>query len=97
MHINGMIITKEFISQWNSKCLRGVVGRAHIHIGYMFLKSYEEIVVRNPKSNIVFIIYSLVSCLCVILQLIHISHLSKWLGFNPPRREDHLLRLRYDA
>ena len=69
MHNNGIIITKQFIyiSYWNAKWLRGSVGRAHIHIGYIFLKSNEEIAVRNPKSTIFFfIIYSLFSCLCVI-------------------------------
>ena len=71
MHINGIIITQKFISHWNSKRLTGSVGRAHKHIGHIFLKSNEEIhvVVRNPKSTIFFIIYSLLSCLCVILQL----------------------------
>ena len=54
MHINGIIITKQFISHWNSKWLRGSVGRAHIHISYIFLKSNKEIVVRNPKSKIFF-------------------------------------------
>ena len=49
MHINGIIITKEFISHWFSKWIRGLVGRVHIHTGYIFLKSNEEIVVRNPK------------------------------------------------
>ena len=58
MHINGILITKEFISHWISKWLRGSVIRAHIHIGYIFLKSNEEIVVRNPKSKIFFVIYS---------------------------------------
>ena len=83
MHINSIIITKQFISHGNFKRLRGSVGRAHIHIGYIFLKSNEEIVVRNPKSNIFFIIYRVLSCLCVILQFIYISHLSKLLGFIP--------------
>ena len=72
------MITKQFISQWNFKQLRGSVGRAHIHVGYIFFNSNEEIVVRNPKSKIFFIIYSLLSCLlCMILQFIHISHLSR--------------------
>ena len=67
----------------NFKRLRGSVGRAHMHIGYIFLNSNEEIVVRNPKSKInVFIIYSLLSCfLCVILQFMNISQLSKSLSF----------------
>ena len=52
MHINGKMITKPFISQGNFKPLRGPVGRAHIHVGYIFLNSNEEIVVRNPKSKI---------------------------------------------
>ena len=54
MHINGIIMTKEFISRSNSKWLRGSVGKAHIHIGYIFLKSNGEIVVRNPKSKTFF-------------------------------------------
>ena len=52
MHNNG--ITVLFISHSNFKRLRGSVGRAHIHIGYIFLKSNEEIVVRIPKSKIFF-------------------------------------------
>ena len=63
MHINGINITNQLISHWNSKPFRGSVGRAHIHVGYIFLKSNEEIVVRNPKSTIFLIIYSLLSCL----------------------------------
>ena len=74
MHINGIIITKLFISHWNSKRLRGSVGRVHIHVGYIFLKRNEEIVVRNPKSTIFFlIIYSLLSCLSVILQFTYFA------------------------
>ena len=60
------IITKQIISDWNSKWLRGSVGRAHIHIGYFFLKSNEEIVFLKNF----FIIYSMLSCLCVILKYI---------------------------
>ena len=56
MHINGIIITKPFISQGNFKRFRGSVGRAHVHVGYIFLNSNKEIVVRNPKSKIFFII-----------------------------------------
>ena len=89
MHINGIIITKHFISHWNSKCLRGSVGRAHIHIDYIFLKSNSK-----PKIKAIFII-NIICCLvyCVILQFIHISQLSKSLGFIPwlSRREDQLL------
>ena len=79
MHINGILITKQLISHRNFKQLRGSVGRAHIHVGYIFLNSNEEIVVRNPNSKIyVFTIYSFLSCLmCVILQFIDISHLSR--------------------
>ena len=54
MHINGIIITKQFISHKNSKWLRGSVGKAHIHIRYIFLKRNEEIVVRNSKSKTFF-------------------------------------------
>ena len=81
MHINGIMITKQFITRRNFKWLRASVGRAHVHVGYIFLNSNEEIVVRNPKSKIFFIIYSLLSCLlCMILQFIHSSHLSKSLS-----------------
>ena len=52
MHFNSIIIAKEFISHRNSKWLRGSVGKAHIHIGYIFLKSNVEIVARNTKSKI---------------------------------------------
>ena len=97
MHINGIILSKEFISNWNSKWLRGSFGRVHLQIGYIFLKSNEEIVVRNPKSKTFFIIYSMLSCLSVVLQFIYSSHLSKSLGFILPRRDDHLLRLSFDA
>ena len=48
MHINVIIISKQYISHLNFKRLRDSVGRAHIHVGYIFLKSNEEIVVRNP-------------------------------------------------
>ena len=86
MHDNGMIITNQFISHRNYKLLRGSVSRAHIHVCYIFLKSNEEIMVRNQTSSYIFIIYSLVSCSCVILQFIHISHLSKSLGSIPSLR-----------
>ena len=57
MHINGIMITKPFISQGNFKRLRGPVGMAHdVHVGYIFLNSNEEIVVRNPKSKIFFLL-----------------------------------------
>ena len=47
------------------------------------MNSNEEIVVRNPKSKIYFfILYSFLSCLlCMILQFINFSHLSKSLSF----------------
>ena len=84
MHINGIMITKPFISQWNFKRLRGSVGRAHVHVGYIFLNSNEEKVVRNPKSKILFYYNSLLPCrLCMILQFIYISHLSKSLKHHP--------------
>ena len=90
VHINSIIKTKQFISHRNFKWLRGSVGRAYIHIGYtcIFSKSNEKIVVRNPKliKDLFFIIYRLLSCLCVILQFIQISHLSKSLGFIPSLR-----------
>ena len=50
MHINGIIITKQFIPHRISKWLRDSVGK----VGYIFLKSNEEIVVRNPKPKIFF-------------------------------------------
>ena len=53
MHNNGMIVTNQFISHRNSQLLRGSVGRALIHVGYFFLKSNEEIVVRSPTSKFV--------------------------------------------
>ena len=56
MHINGIMITQPFISQGNSKRPRGSVGRAHVHVGYIFLNSNKEIVVRNPKSKICFLL-----------------------------------------
>ena len=62
MHNKGIIITKQFISHWNSKWLRGSVGRAHIHTGYIFLKSNEEIVVQNPKSKIFFFLLLYIVC-----------------------------------
>ena len=54
MHINGIIITKQFISHLNSKQLSDSVGRVHILVGYTFLNSNEEIVVQNPKLTIFF-------------------------------------------
>ena len=44
VHINSIIITKQFISHRNSKRLGGSVGGAHIHVGYNFLESNEDIV-----------------------------------------------------
>ena len=64
MHNNGMIITNQFISHLNSKLLHGSVGRAHIHVGYFFLKSNEEIVVRNPTSKF-FLLYIVWCLVCV--------------------------------
>ena len=90
MHNNGIIITKKFISHWNSKRLRGSVGRAKIHTGYIFLKSNADIVVRNPNSKIFFsiIIYSLLSCLCEIFTIYTSFTLVKvaTLGFISPLR-----------
>ena len=54
MHINGIIIRNQFTSHWNTKWLRGSFGRAHILLGYIFLKSNEEIVVRISTSKIFF-------------------------------------------
>ena len=80
MHINGIMITNQCISNGNFKRLRGSVGRVHILIGNIFLNSNEEIVVRDPKSKIyVFILYSFLSCM--ILQFIFFFHLSKSLSF----------------
>ena len=59
MHINVIILSKQYISHLNFKRLRDSVGRAHIHVGYIFLKSNEEIVVRNPIFfyNIKFVVF----------------------------------------
>ena len=35
-----------------------------MYVGYIILKSNEEIVARTPKLKICFIIYSVLSCLC---------------------------------
>ena len=74
MHINGIIIIKQLISRWNFKRTRGSVGRPHVHVGYIFLNSNEEIVVRNPKSKI-FLLY-IVCCLicCVRFYNLNIFH-----------------------
>ena len=64
MHNNGMIITNQFISHRNYQLLRGSVDRAHIHFGYFFLKSNEEIVVRNPSSKC-FLLYIVWCLVCV--------------------------------
>ena len=56
MHINGIFISKQYISHMNFKRLRGSVGRVHLHVGYIFLKSNEEKVVRNPKLKIFYCI-----------------------------------------
>ena len=102
MPINGIIITKQFISHCNFKRLRGSVGRAHIHIGYIFLKSNEEIVVRHPKSNIFFYYIScVVLFVCdftiyiyfTLVKVARIHSVASWL----PWREDHLLPLSFDA
>ena len=82
-YINGIIITKEFIS----------VGKAHIHICYMFLKRNKEIVVRNPKSKIFFYyVYFIVLLVCVFTIYTYFA-LVKLASI----REDHLLRLNFDA
>ena len=57
MQINGIIITKQFISHWNSKRLGGSVSKVQIHFSYIVLKSNEEIGVRNSKSPIFFFYY----------------------------------------
>ena len=103
MHTNGIMITKQFISQGNFKWLRGSVGRVHVHVGCIFLNSNEEIV-SGSKSKIKDFFYynSLLSCLlCMILQFIQISHLSKSLKHHPvsswlSRREDCILRVSFD-
>ena len=56
MHINGIMMTKQFISQGNFKRLRGSVGRAHVHVGYIFLNSNEEIVVEIQNQRYFFTI-----------------------------------------
>ena len=49
MLIYGIIITKQFacISHWNFKRLRGSDGRAHMNVGYIFLKSGSK-----PQVNV---------------------------------------------
>ena len=66
MHSNGIIISKQYISHLTFKRLRGSVGRAHIFVGYIFLKSNEEIVVRNPKSKIFFLLYIVCCLVCCV-------------------------------
>ena len=53
MHINGIIITNSLYHIG----ICGAVGRAHMHVGYIFLKSNEEIVVWNPKVKIFLLLY----------------------------------------
>ena len=65
IHINGINISKQVISHWNSKRLGGSVRRAHINVGYIFLKGNEEIVVRNPKSTIFFLLYIFCCLVCM--------------------------------
>ena len=65
MHTNGIMMTKQFISQGNFKRLRGSVGRVHVQVGCIFLNRNEEIVVRNPKSKIFFIIIVCYLVCCV--------------------------------
>ena len=65
MHINGITISKQYISHLKFKRLRGSVGRAHIHVGYIFL-SNEEIVVRNPKSKIFFLLHIICCLVCCV-------------------------------
>ena len=45
MHITCIIITKQLISHENLKWLHDSVGREHIHVSYIFLKSNKERVV----------------------------------------------------
>ena len=59
-------MTKQFISQGNFIRLRGSVGRAHVHVGYIFLNSSEDIVVRNPKSKILFFIIIVCYLVCCV-------------------------------
>ena len=66
MHINGIMMTKQFISKGKFKRLRGSVGRAHVHVGYIFLNSNEKIVVRNPKSKIFFFIIIVCYLVCCV-------------------------------
>ena len=66
MNINGIMITKQFISQYNFKRLRGSVGRAHVHVGYIFFNSNEEIVVSNSKIKDFFLIYILFCLVCCV-------------------------------
>ena len=85
------------------KFLRGSVGSVHVHFGYIILNSNEERAVRNPKSKIFFMIYSLLSCLLrirftiytyfTLVKVAKLHPVSSWL----PRREDCFLRVSFEA
>ena len=84
MHTNGIIITKQFISHWNFKRLRGSVGRALIHVCYIFLKSNEEIVVQSPKSKTSFKFYKhIVFFYSVVLFVVYVFSVSIYTFFTP--------------
>ena len=100
MHINGIMITKPFISQGNFKRLDGSVGRAHVHVGYIFLNSIEEIVVRNPKSKLFFII--IVCYLVVVYDFTIYTYFTFVKVAKAPSclfmaSEDCILRVSFDA
>ena len=96
MHINGIIITKQFISHWNFKRLRGSVGRAQIHIGYKLLKTNE---IKD-----IFLLYIVCCLVCCVRLYIFFTYftLVRVTKLHPvasrlPRREEHLLRLSFGA
>ena len=90
MHLNGIIITKQFISHWNFKRLNGSVGRSHIHVhvGYMFLKGNEEVVIRNLKSKTFFLLY-----IYIYIYTMHnkFSNCFVWVSPSTSDLEFHLL------
>ena len=63
MHINGINVSKQYISHLNFKRPRSSVGRAHIHVGYIFLIRNEEIVVRTQNQRSFFLLLYIVCCL----------------------------------
>ena len=66
MNINGIMIS--IYSLYHIGIINGFVAQlvgAHIHVGYIFLNSNEEIVVRTPKSQI-FLLYIVCCLVCCV-------------------------------